>query len=145
MASKHRTRPLLPFTFLLFLRVVLGAQVINKQTADPSVHMGESTRGQNMLQHKKQQGSGAPSPGKRWGRHTQGTRHCREAAMLRCSGGGAGCAEMLMCSWRDRQEGTGTVLRPGGGVGKTTTFYRLSRLSMDPGRVGLEDTFKKLY
>ena len=33
----------------------------------------------------------------------------------------------------------------GGGVGKTTTFYRLSRLSMDPGRVGLEDTFKKLY
>ena len=37
---------------------------MKKQTADPSVHMGESTRGQNMLQHKKQQGSGAHSPGK---------------------------------------------------------------------------------
>ena len=76
---------------------------MNKQTADPSVHMGESTRGQNMLQHKKQQGSGAHSPGKGAGRHTQGTRHRREAAMLRCSGGGAGCAEILVCRWRDSQ------------------------------------------
>ena len=59
---------------------------MNKQTADPSVHMGESTRGQNMLQHKKQQGSRAHSPGKGAGRHTQGTRHRREAAMLQPKG-----------------------------------------------------------